>query len=158
MTISEDVSREAGEQFSFARRFIHDDVQQQRLHYHLLRLTVVGLAQEEVEELRELGRLAFEDADVREQSTKIKQRAGASALAVALADIVERAEPGAPRPQAMVGAVLGAYAGLHSVPGMDESTVAVLGAIGGAISATISPIVFESIEVVGLESYLSAAH
>ncbi|MFF4420010.1 hypothetical protein ACFY04_04320 [Streptomyces sp. NPDC001549] len=155
MTISEDVSREAGAQFGFVRSFIHSDVQQQRLHYHLLRLTTVGLTQEEVKDLRELGRLAFEGADVTEQSTKIKQRAGASALAVALADIVEQGDP---RPQVMVGAVLGAYAGLRDIPGMDESTVAVLGAIGGAISAAISPIVFERIEVVGLERYLSAPH
>ncbi|WP_314252630.1 hypothetical protein [Streptomyces sp. DSM 40907] len=155
MTISEDVSREAGEQLGFVFSFIDSDVHQQRLHYHLLRLASYGLAQEEVEDLRELGRLAFEDADVTEQSAKIKQRAGASALAVAIADIVER---GGPRPQVMMGAVLGAYAGLRGIPSMDRSTMAVLGAIGGAIATVISPIVFERIEVVGLERYLSAPH
>ncbi|MFA7768276.1 hypothetical protein [Streptomyces sp. NRRL S-448] len=154
MSIAEDVSREAGAHFGFIGSFIHGDISQQRLHYHLLRLTTAGLTREEVEDLRELGRLAFKNADVTDQSTKIKQRAGASALAVAIADIVEDAAGSQVKERAMIGAVLGAYTGLRGVPGMDDSTVAVLGAIGGAVAASVSPIVFDSIERVGLAEYL----
>ncbi|WP_406292077.1 hypothetical protein [Embleya sp. NBC_00896] len=131
-------------------------MQLRRLRYHLLRLTTVGLTQVDVEDLGELGRLAFEDVDVIEQSTRIKQRADASALAVAIAEIVEQsARRDGPRARVMVGAVLGAYAALHDIPQENESTVAVLGAVGGALAASTMPVVLDTIDQVGVGEYLS---
>ena len=140
---------------------------QRRIQYHLLRLTLVGLTQEDVEDLRELARLAFEDAEsagVTEQATKIKERTGASALAVAIADIVEQARPAGPqgsRAQVMMGAVLGAYAMIggtvaeSDLPFGSRSAAAVVAAVGGALAASGAPVVFEQIDRVGLPEYLS---
>jgi len=153
-----DISREAGEHFRSAADFSFQDAMQRRLRYHLLRLTVVGLSQDEVEDLGELGRLAFQDSDVTEQSTKIKERAGASFLAFAIADIVERASSGRPASVSLgtvfLGAVLGAYAALGGVPEEEESTAAVIGAIGGAVAAATSSIILDKVDRQDLVEYL----
>jgi DNA-binding transcriptional ArsR family regulator len=148
---AEDPSHEAGELFRFGRDFIFDDVAQRRFHYHLLRLTTAGLTEADVEELYKLGRLAFEDLDVTEQSTRIKQRADASTLAVAIADILEAAS-GGHRARVMIGAVLGAYAVL-GIPHENRSTASVLGAVGGALAT--NPVVLDRIDDVGLTEYFS---
>ena len=158
MTGTEDISREAGEHFRSAADFSFQDAMQRRLRYHLLRLTVVGLSQDDVEDLGELGRLAFQDSDVTEQSTKIKERADASFLAFAIADIVERASTGRPASVSLgtvlLGAVLGAYAALGGIPKEEESTVAVLGAIGGAVAVATSTIILDNVDREGLADYL----
>jgi hypothetical protein len=139
MTGTGDISREAGELFRSAADFSFEDAMQRRLRYHLLRLTVLGLNQDDVEAWGDLGRLAFEDSDVTEHSTKIKERADASVLAFAIADIVERGSSGRPASVSLgtvlVGAVLSADAALSGIPQEEESTVAVLGAIGDATEA-----------------------
>ncbi|WP_406389682.1 hypothetical protein [Streptomyces sp. NBC_00887] len=158
---AQDVSREAGELFRSGSERVFDDVAQRRLRYHLLRLTTVGLTETDVEDLRELGRLAFEDVDVTDKSTRIKQRADASALAVAIADILEQPPNRGSRARVMVGAVLGAYAvvgGTAAAGGMtrqDRSAAAVLGAVGGALAASTIPTVLDRIDHVGLSEYLS---
>lgn len=93
---ADDLSREAGELFDSGRRRIFDDVGQRRLHYHLLRLAAAGVGSDEVDDLRELGRLAFADLDVTAQAKRIRERPGAGALAVAIAGVVERADGEAP--------------------------------------------------------------
>ena len=165
MTVSDaaEVSRHAGELFRSGGDRIFDDVGQRRIQYHLLRLTLVGLTPKDVEDLRELARLAFEDADVTEQATKTKGRAGASALAVAIADIVEQARTAGPqggRAQVMMGAVLGAYAMIggtvaeSDLPFGSRPAAAVVAAVGGALAASGAPVVFEQIDRVGLPGYL----
>lgn len=157
----EDPSRHAGELFSAGRARIFDDTGQRRLHYHLLRLTLAGLTHEDVEDLRELGRRAFQDGNVAEQSTRIRERADASVLALAIVDIVERAvDHDVPREQVMVGALLGAYTAVggtsvfSTVLREDLQTAAVFGAVGGALAASSVPRVFHVIDKVGLEEYL----
>jgi len=159
MSDGDDLSRRAGEVFGFAAQMSFEDAMVRRLRYHLLRLTAVGLHRDEIEGLVELGRLSFEESDVTGQTTKIKEQAGASALAFAIADIVERADRGVGGPVsrrgAFIGAVLGAYAAVSDVGGMDQTAVAILGAIGGAIATPASTFIADQIPVVGLTEYLS---
>jgi hypothetical protein len=148
-----------------------EDAERRRLRYHLLRLTLAGLTTEDVEDLRILGRVAFQEfeAEVREQTAKIKQRAGTSSLAFAIADIVEHAAvertadlrgPGGLK-AVMLGAVLGAYTSLGivaesdlgNIAGIEKSTVATLGAIGGAIATWTSTIVRDNINDLGWAAY-----
>jgi hypothetical protein len=105
------------------------------LRYHLLRLSLVGLSEQDREELSELARLAFQGSDVAEAAGRIKQRESASELAVAIADIVSRAQGN--KKAALLGAVFGAYAGLEAVgENSDKRLQAVLGAIAGALAAS----------------------
>jgi hypothetical protein len=149
MSDGDDLSRRAGEIYSFATQMSFEDAMQRRLRYHLLRLTANGLHRDEVEDLGELGRLAFEESDVTGQTTKIKERAGASSLAFAIADIVERAHRGGGGPvsrrEVFIGAVLGAYAAVSSAGGMDQTLVAILGAIGGAVATPTSTFIADQI-------------
>jgi hypothetical protein len=158
MSATKDISREAGEQFRFAAQFSFEDAGQQRLRYHLLRLTSVGLTKEDVEELGELGRLAFQESDVTEQATKIKQRADASSLAFAIADILDGAGSGVGGPVSlravMLGAVLGAYTSVSRVPEVDQSAVAILGAIGGAVAASTSTFIRDNVDRRAWAEYL----
>ncbi|CCK24499.1 hypothetical protein BN159_0120 [Streptomyces davaonensis JCM 4913] len=161
---TQDISRAAGNLFGSGADRVFDDVAQRRLHYHLLRLTLVGLTREDVDELRGLARLVFDSADVSGQAERIRQRPGSSGLAVAIADIVQSSTDGLPREQALLGAILGAYtmtggsAAAAGLPADFRDTAAVLGAVGGAIAASTSPLVFERIGQVGLADYLSAVH
>ena len=128
------ISGEAGEIFGSAAQMCFEDAMQRRLRYHLLRLTVAGLRRDE-------------------------ERAGASPLAFAIADIVERAGQGIGAPVSrrgvFTGAVLGAYAAVSSSAGMDQTTVAILGAIGGAVATPASTFIADRISEVGLSEYLS---
>ena len=146
---TDDIARRAGEFFGVAARLSFEDAGPQRLRYHLLRLTVVGLTREDIDDLGELGRLAFQESDVTKQAAKIKQRADTSPLAYAIADIVEQASSGLGGPVGpkalMFGAVLGAYASLSHVSGVPESSTAVLGAIGGAIAMSTSTFVTNNV-------------
>ncbi len=103
--------------------------------YHLLRLELVGLSEQDREELSELARLAFQELDVAEAAGRIEQRESASELAVAIADIVRCAQGS--KKAAMLGAVFGAYAGVHAVgENSDNRLQAVLGGIAGALAAS----------------------
>jgi hypothetical protein len=159
MPDSDDLSRMAGENFGFAVQMSFEDAMQRRLRYHLLRLTAVGLRLDEVEDLGELGRLSFEESDVTGQTAKIKERQGASSLAFAIADIVERAGRGVGGPVShrgvFTGAVLGAYAAVFSVAGQDQTAVAILGAVGGAVATSTSTFIADQIPEASLSEYLS---
>jgi len=149
MAGTEEMARRAGEFFRVAAGFSIEDAEPQRLRYHLLRLTVVGLTQEDVADLGELSRLAFQDSDVKKQATKIKERVDASPLAFAIADVVEQAGDilgGRVSPKTVLfGAVLGAYTSLGGASDVPESTVATLGAIGGAVAVSTSTFVTDNI-------------
>jgi hypothetical protein len=153
MSETTDISRAAGDQFRSASDFSFSDAERQRLRYHLRRLTVVGLTRQDEEDLLELGRLAFLDADVTEHATKIKQRSDASPLAFAIADILDQAGRGNLK-AVMLGAVLGAYTSLRGVPEVDQSAVAVLGAIGGAVAMSTGNFISENIDRRSWDDYL----
>ncbi|HLM04329.1 MAG TPA: hypothetical protein VK402_03950 [Blastococcus sp.] len=148
---------DANERFEEAVRFAFQDAQQRRLRYHLLRLTVAGLSHDEVRPLVELGRLAFDGADVTEQASSIKERPGATPLGSALASIVERgpvSDQFATRADVLIGAVTGAYAGLRNASSGDGTQAAVLGAVGGGTAAAVGRFVRERITEVGEIDYL----
>jgi hypothetical protein len=159
MPDGDDLPREAGEIFGSAAQFFFEDARLRRLRYHLVRLTAVGLHLDEVDDLGELGRLSFSESDVTGQAAKIMERAGVSALAFAIADIVQCAGGGVGGPVSrrgvFTGAVLGAYAALSRTAGMDRTTVAILGAIGGAVASPASAFIADRIPEVGLSEYLS---
>ncbi|MEW1911011.1 hypothetical protein AB0442_21600 [Kitasatospora sp. NPDC085895] len=148
-------SPETGRAFRIARDFVFEDAALGRLRYHLLRLTTVGLTRDEVEDVRELGRLAFDGADPAGCAARIRDRAGASRLAVAFVEIVERAEPDERGP-VLVGAVLGAYAGLGSVGSGEGTAAALLGAVGGAVVAASRFFVERRMQLEGPAVYLGA--
>ena len=161
MSKPEDISREAGERFNRAGGFSFEDAELLHLRYHLLRLTVVGLAQEDLTDLAELGRLAFQESDVAQQVAKIKQRSDTSPLAFAIADIVEQAGSGtdvgaASRRAVMWGAVLGAYTGLGEDQPNQQLNAAVLGAIGGAVAVSTSTFVVDRVDQQAWAEYLRA--
>ncbi len=153
-----EIQQKAGDGFSSAVNLSFGDAQQRRLRYHLLRLTVAGLTREDVEDLGELGRLAFQDSDIADQTRKIRERSGASPLAVAIADIVERAGSGLGPPRlpraAMVGAVLGAYAAFGNFDSLDETLVATLGAVGGALAMSTNEFILDNIERASWSAYV----
>jgi hypothetical protein len=157
MSQTETFARHADEYFGRGVGLAFDDAERRLLRYHLLRLTVVGLKPEERGPLCELARLLFEGADVADQVTAIRERRDASPLASTIVTIVERAgqddrTPG--RAEVMIGAVVGAYAALGRVAGLDEAQVAIVGAIGGAIAASASPLIQERIAEVGTADYV----
>jgi hypothetical protein len=160
MSATQTLMRDAGERFENGLGFAVDDAMQRRLRYHLLRLTVVGLSRDEIPLIVDLARQAFEDADVADRARAIRERPGASVLAAAIAGIVERSGTGnqfAPRAQVVVGAVLGAYAGLTDAGSADPdeaTTAAVLGAVGGATAVSLGRFVSEQVGRVGVADYL----
>jgi hypothetical protein len=153
-----DLSRGAGDRYRSAVELSVSDAQQRRFRYHLLRLTVVGLTKQDVVDLGELGRLAFQESNVTEQSTRIKERADASPLAVAIADILERAASGRPGSvslgSVLLGAALGAYTSLHGFQDGHETAMAILGSVGGAVAASTSALILDNINQQGAYEYL----
>lgn len=149
---------EAGERFDSAAHFGFEDAMLRRLRYHLVRLTVVGLTRQEVQELGELGRLAFDGSDVSQQAAMISQRADASPLASAIAQVMIRAAAGlggpVRMPAVMLGAVLGAYAALLHAGEGDQSDAAVGGAVGGAVAGAVSGFVLGNVDQVGAAEYV----
>jgi hypothetical protein len=160
MSDTQTLARDAGRRFEEAVDFAAEDAQLRLLRYHLLRLTVVGLDRDELPLIVDLARRAFDDADVAEQATAIKERPGASELACAIAGIAERSRAGGPfgRPaEVVVAAVVGAYAAMMDAGSgdpADATTAAVLGAVGGGTAASIGPFIQEQIAAVGVADYL----
>lgn len=157
MDEANDIARGAGGLFSSAAATSFEDAGARRLRYHLLRLTTAGLSRTDVEDLVELGRLAFQDSDVTDQATKIQQRSDVSSLAFAIADIVQTAaNAGRGGSKAvMLGAVLGAYASLTHVPAVDESFAGTLGAIGGAVAMSTSTFITDNITSQSWSEYVN---
>jgi hypothetical protein len=161
MSETQTLPHDAGERFDRALTFAFEDAMQRHLRYHLLRLTVVGLSHDEVPLILELGRQAFAEADVADQVSAILNRPNVSALASAIAGVVQRSRPGgdplAHRASVVVGAVVGAYAGLldaGSAEPADAMTAAVLGAVGGGTAASLAPFINQQIADVGVPEYL----
>jgi len=164
MAGSTETSEPAGERFRSAASFAAEDAQLLHFRYHLRRLTVVGLTDDDVQDLLELGRLAFQGSDVAKQVATITGRKDASLLAVALAEIVgegARSASGADGTRSLAfGAVLGAYAALGERDSGDrdaQRAAAVIGAIGGAVATTTATMVTGSLLQQGWSSYLSPA-
>jgi hypothetical protein len=124
------LANQAGDLYLRAIELHQEDAQARAIKYFLLRLTVGGLKQEEVIQLRELARLAFLEADISKQADQIRQQATASPLAVAIASVVAQAR-GSKR-IAMLGAVLGAHAGHATRGSMTNGVPEINGAILGA--------------------------
>lgn len=143
--------------FQEAAGFAFEDAQLRRLHYHLLRLTVVGLTRPDVAELGDLGRLVFTDADYAGQVAAIRGRADASPLASAIAEIMETAASGVggpARPAAvLLGAVLGAHAGFGFEQPDERARAAIAGAVGGAVAGSVGELVQRTIEEIGAPEY-----
>jgi hypothetical protein len=158
MPETQDISRNAGEHFRVAAGFSFEDAGAHMLRYHLLRLTVVGLTEDDRKDLGELARLAFLESDVTDQVGEIKQRADASSLAFAIADLLDSAGGGVSGPLSlkavMLGAVLGAYTSLRTLQNVDEPTVAILGAIGGAVAMSTGTFIVDNINRRSWDEYL----
>jgi hypothetical protein len=158
MADPQETSRATGDHFNTSVRFALEDTQPRRIRYHLLRLTVAGLSREDVAELGELARLAFDGLDVAEQTAKIKERSDASPLAFAIADVLEQAAGGVRGPAStrdvMVGAVLGAYTGLGDMPDLPKPVVAIIGAIGGAVAMTGNAAIAHNVDRQAWAEYL----
>ena len=83
----QEIARNAGSQFTSGIGFVAEDARL-GLKYMLLRLSLLGLSDEEQKKLFKLGQLAFQGADLRTAADEIKSDTSASPLAVAIADIV----------------------------------------------------------------------
>jgi hypothetical protein len=160
MSETQTLLRDAGERFDRAVAFAVEDAELRQLRYHLIRLTVVGLSRDEVPSIVELARQAFDDRDVTDRARAVRERPGASALASAIAGIVERSRPGDPfarRGDVVIGAVIGAYAAMTDAGSgnADEATAAaVLGAVGGGTAVSVGRFLQERIAEVGVAEYL----
>ena len=158
MSETHTIQDDSGERFEEAAQLAFGDAEQRRLRYHLLRLTVAGLSHDEIPPLVELGRLAFDGADVTEQVRVIKESPGATPMASALASIVERGPviaQFATRADVLIGAVTGAYAAMRDAGSGDAGqAAAVLGAVGGATATAVGRFIQERITEVGESEYL----
>jgi hypothetical protein len=161
MSDTQTLSSDAGQRFGEAVDVAFEDAQQRLLRYHLLRLTVVGLARDEVPLIGDLARSAFDDADVADRVRAITDRPGASPLAAAIAGVVERIRTGgpfAPRGEVVVGAVVGAYAAMRDAGSgnrEDATAAAVLGAVGGGTAVSVGRFIQDQVAAVGVPAYLA---
>jgi hypothetical protein len=147
---------DTGERFAEGADFVREDMAQRELHYHLLRLTAIGLRREEIEPLLVLARGAFAEADVSAQADAITGAAGTTPIALAIAGIVGAANrAGVSRTAAVTGAVVGAYAGLRD-EGIDRTVAAALGAVGGALVRAFGGQLDETIAATGADAYLAS--
>ena len=138
MTDIQNIVISAGVQFSGALATGMEDVRIGRLHYHLLRLTLAGLTHEDVAGLDELGRLALQGSDITAQATKVRERQDSSPLARAIAEIVSVDRPDhAELKHRLLGAVLGAYIGVHDDNADVRALLAIQGAASGAAAAVL---------------------
>jgi hypothetical protein len=153
----EQVIEQAAARFPAAADLALEDVQQHRLSYHLLRLTLAGLSRPDVRDLGALGRVVFDEGDVTTAAAAVEERADASSLARTIASIVGSAAgmPAVVDVRAtMVGCVLGAYAYESGGNEAERSQLAIAGAVGGALAGAISKAEFESAETAGIDIYL----
>lgn len=153
MSGPEKAFQDAGQIFNNGVRYGFEDAQLSSFGYHLLRLTAIGVAGDEVADLLELARAAFQETDVSAHVARIKQRNDHSALALAIADIVEAAE-GRNLRDVMFGAVLGAYTAVGSRVD-DQTLISIIGAIGGAIAMSVDKFVDSASRNRSLSEYLS---
>ena len=113
------------------------DIARRRLRYHLLRLTVAGLAREDIGDLLVLADRAFSDVDTGPAATAITGSAEASPLARCIAEIVGQPSRAHPRDR-LLGAVFGAYAGVAKGPDDQKASMAMTGALAGALALSLN--------------------
>jgi hypothetical protein len=89
MSEDNDFSRQAGDSFRFLISMSVQDAMQRRLRYHLLRLTAVGLARDDLDDLGELCRLGSSGS--RQSSRRAREAVGGA----------RRTQPGPPRRRPM---------------------------------------------------------
>lgn len=136
---AQDAARRAGTNYQNAVRLSFDD-SRNGLRYALSRLSLMGIGHQDRLELLELARLASSETDVGEAVNRIKNRADAGPLAVAIAELV-RAARGS-RKAALLGAVFGAY-GAFGGPGGRDVDEGIRGAIAGAVAVSTANFVEE---------------
>jgi len=119
------------------------------LRYHLLRLSLLGLTNQDQKRLRELARLIFSEADVSEIAARIARRKTASPMSVAMSDLIASAPD---KRIALLGAIFGAYAGLSSAGGPNVSD-AIVGAIAGGAAISTNDFVIRHLD---LKRFLAA--
>lgn len=151
----------ADEYFRSAVGFVLEDAHILRFRYHLLRLRLAGLTDQDVEELTELARLVFQGSDVRQQTASIRKRADASPLAVTIAGVVDEAASGLDLPfqapdlkHILMGAVFGAYLNTAEVPDVEPATVASIGALAGAVTIAVSTTTMGAIARIPPDEYV----
>jgi hypothetical protein len=155
--------RDAEQAVDDARGFFTEDARLHRIRYHLLRLGAMApLSDQEVDELGEFARLIFlGDGAAADAAAKIAGRADASRLAVAIVSVVpapvtsqfpsvDSVDP----KEVLTSAITGAYLCTSELSGVDRSLLAPLGAIAGATTVLLRPIVTDSISQVSLDDYL----
>lgn len=156
MSIAEHLTRNAGDHFASVFGTSTEDAELMRLRYHLLRLELVGITDDDRRDLLTLARLAFAGEALGEPAGALRARADASPLATAIADIMDRAEGLGNTKAVMVGAILGAYTSLQPVEGVDATTVATLGAIAGATAVWTRDFIEARHQTESWDDYLSA--
>ena len=130
-----EITRVAGSTYRNAIRLSFDDARN-GLKYALLRLSLLGLTDQDRLQLSELARLAYQELDVSKVAIEIRNSETASQLAVAIADIVDNSQGS--KKLALCGAVFGAYATLGGLSEGSSSQIlrGVLGAIAGAVAVS----------------------
>jgi hypothetical protein len=139
---AKDLPLKAGEFYRAAFDLTTNDAQA-GLKYHLLRLSLLGLSEQDQKQLRELAELAFSDQDVAPSVGQINERKTASPLTVALADLIGAAQD---KRIAVLAAVFGAYVGLTSGP-ESKVTNGILGAIAGVVAVTTNDFVLHQLDL-----------
>jgi len=104
------------------------------LKYVLLRLELVGLTELDRRNLKDLIVTACKNQDVTESADRVRKAESASLLAMAIADIVQKAS--SHRKEAALGAVLGAHGTVSFRSVGDPIEGAIAGAIAGAVAAS----------------------
>jgi hypothetical protein len=137
-----DLALKAGESYRAALELTMGDAHA-GLKYHLLRLSLLGLSEQDQKQLRELAELAFRDQDVAPSVDQINARKNASPLAVALADLIATAQH---KRMAVLAAVFGAYVGLAS-GSESKVTNGISGAIAGVVAVTTNDFVLHQLDL-----------
>jgi hypothetical protein len=123
---------EASDRFNEGIRLFGEDGEG-GLRYILLRLELAGLTEQDQRNLGDLVAIACQGQDVMESADRVRKVESASPLAVAIADIVQKAD--SHRKAAALGAVFGAHGAVGS--GGDPIEAAVAGAVAASSIALI---------------------
>ncbi len=139
-------AEEIRETLDFAFRKSFEDFPQ-GLGQTLGRLRGGGLSPRDEEELRELVQMVIQQRDVDRVAERIMARQGASTLALTIAIIMQGVEVSSQEGakaarERLLATLLGAFTGV----GTGRRRAAVLGAMGGALAVTASPVVQERVE------------
>jgi hypothetical protein len=123
---------EASDRFNEGIRLFGEDGEG-GLRYILLRLELAGLTEQDQRNLGDLVAIACQGQDVTESADRVRKAESASPLAVAIADIVQKANSHGKA--AALGAIFGAHGAVGS--GGDPIEAAVAGAVAACSIALI---------------------